>query len=82
VVVPIAVDFSQQVRWRMKDKSKDDGGKEKKVDLGRCGDVVLHVSADRKRLLIEFDVDAKGFDKTGLNSFIDALEKIRGKMDR
>lgn len=54
----------------------------KKVDLGRCGDVTLHVSADRKRLLVEFATDAEGFDKSGLNAFIDSLKKIRDKMER
>lgn len=60
--------------------STENGGK--KVDLGQCGSVVLHLSADQKHLLIEFDVQPKGFDKSGLNAFIDALEKIRKKMER
>ena len=34
----------------------------KSVDLGRCGSVILHVSGDRKRLLLEFDTEAEGFD--------------------
>lgn len=54
----------------------------KHVDLGRCGKVVLHLWPDHKRLLIEFDVQPEGFDKSGLNAFIDALEKVRKKMDR
>jgi hypothetical protein len=54
----------------------------KKVDLGRCGDVTMHVSADRKRLLLEFATEPEGLDKSGLNAFIDALKKIRDKMDR
>ncbi len=54
----------------------------KAVDLGRCGGVILHVSADRKRLLLEFETEPEGFDKSGLNAFIDALKKIRDKMDR
>ena len=54
----------------------------KKIDLGRCGDVTLHVSGDRKRLLLEFATEPEGFDKSGLNAFIDALKKIREKMDR
>ena len=33
-------------------------------------------------MLIEFDVHKEGFDKSGLNAFIDALEKVRKKMDR
>jgi hypothetical protein len=54
----------------------------KKVDLGRCGEVTLHLSAERKRLLIEFEVDPEGFDKSGLNAFIDGLKKVREKMER
>jgi hypothetical protein len=54
----------------------------KKVELGRCGEVKLHVSANRKRLLIEFDVDPEGFDKSGLNAFIDGLKDVREKMER
>ena len=55
---------------------------QKKVDLGRCGAVTLHVSRDGKHLLLEFDTAPEGLDKTGLNSFIDALKKVREKMDR
>jgi len=55
---------------------------QKKIELGRCGAVTLHVSADRKRLLLEFETEPEGFDKSGLNTFIDALKKIRDKMDR
>ncbi len=54
----------------------------RKIDLGRCGEVKLHVSGNRKRLLIEFEVDAEGFDKSGLNAFIDGLKEIREKMER
>jgi hypothetical protein len=68
---------------RMKNKVKDkDKGKQKKVDLGRSGSITLHLSADEKNLLIEFDVQPEGFDKTGLNDFIDALKKIRERMQR
>jgi hypothetical protein len=56
--------------------------KEKSVDLGRCGNVTLHLSAERKHLFIEFEVQPEGFDKTGVNAFIDALEKVRRKMKR
>ncbi len=56
--------------------------KEKQVDLGPCGEATLRLSADRKRLHIEFKVDAKGFDKSGLNGLIDALERVREKMHR
>jgi hypothetical protein len=54
----------------------------KKVDLGRCGSVTLHVSKDRKRLLLEFDTEPEGLDKSGLNGFIDALKKVRDHMER
>ena len=55
---------------------------QKKIELGRCGAVTLHLSADRKRLLLEFATEPEGLDKTGLNSFIDALKKVRDRMDR
>ena len=45
----------------------------KSADLGRCGSVILHVSGDRKRLLLEFDTQAEGFDKSGLNAFWRAI---------
>jgi hypothetical protein len=61
-------------------QSEDNVGKT--YDLGRCGAVTMHLSADRKHLLIEFDIQPQGFDKAGLNGFIDALEKVRKKMDR
>ena len=54
----------------------------KPIDLGRCGEVILHLSKDRKRLLLEFQTEPDGLDKTGLNSFIDALKKVRERMDR
>ena len=54
----------------------------KKIDLGRCGEVTLLLDADHKHLLIEFEVAPEGFDKTGLNAFIDALKKVREKMER
>ena len=54
----------------------------RKVDLGRCGEVTLHVASDDKRLLIEFDTEPEGFDKTGLNAFIRALKDVREKMKR
>ena len=55
---------------------------QKKIDLGPCGAVILHVSKDAKHLLLEFATVAEGLDKTGLNSFIDALKKVREKMER
>lgn len=42
----------------------------------------MHVSADAKRLLIEFDVEKEGLTKQGVNGLIDALEEMRKKMDR
>ena len=54
----------------------------KKVDLGRCGEVTLHLDADRKRLLLEFETAPEGLDKSCLNAFIDALKKTREKMER
>lgn len=56
--------------------------KEKQIDLGPCGKATLRLSADRKRLHIEFEVDAKGFDKSGLNGLIDSLERVREEMHR
>ncbi len=62
---------------------KDSKGRAAKhVDLGRCGSVTLHLSDDKKNLLIGFEIQAEGFDKTGLNGFIDALKKVRDKMQR
>jgi len=57
-------------------------GKTKRYDLGRDGEIILHVSEDTKRLLIEFHVDKKGLTKSGVHGLIDALEEIRKKMDR
>ena len=54
----------------------------KEFDLGPSGSVVMHLSADSKRLLIDFKTDPKGFDKTGVNTFIEALEKVRKRMER
>jgi hypothetical protein len=54
----------------------------KEVDLGRCGSVTLHLAKDGKNLLLEFATEPKGLDKSGLNAFIDALKKVREKMDR
>ncbi len=55
---------------------------QKKVELGRCGAVTLYISKDGKRLLLEFETEPEGLDKTGLNSFIDALKKARERMER
>ena len=68
------------------DEAKDAKGsgeiKEKQVDLGPCGKATLRLSADRKRLHVELEVDAGGLDKSGLNGLIDALERVREKMHR
>jgi hypothetical protein len=57
-------------------------GTKDKLDLGRDGKVVFHLSESAKRLLIEFDCDAKGLSKAGVNGLIDGLRKIRGRMKR
>jgi len=58
-------------------------GTQKSVDLGRkSGEVTIHMSGDGKRVLFAFATDPKGLDKAGLGAFIDALVKIRDKMDR
>lgn len=59
-----------------------DDWKKKKYDLGKSGTITCHLSDDAKRLLIEFDVDKEGLSKTGVNGLIDALEKVRKKMQR
>lgn len=59
-----------------------DDAKGKAFELGRSGNVTLFLSDDKKRLLIAFDVDERGFTKTGVNGFIDALKKVRDKMVR
>jgi hypothetical protein len=68
---------------RMNEEAKvTSQAKEKSIDLGRCGSVTLYLSGDRRRLLVAFDVDERGFDKSGLNGFIEALKKVRDKMER
>ena len=64
-----------------KGKSKNKS-KQKHVDLGPCGSVTFHLSDDQRRLLIAFDTEPEGLDKTGVNTFIDALKKVREKMQR
>jgi hypothetical protein len=69
-----------------KDKERGPSAREVKVielDLGhRSGSATLRLAADRKRLHIELAADPKGLDKTGVNGLIDALKKVRDKMDR
>jgi hypothetical protein len=69
-----------------KEKDKAPSAREEKVlalDLGhRSGSATLRLAADRKRLQIELAADPKGLDKTGVNGLIDALKKVRDKMDR
>jgi hypothetical protein len=57
-------------------------GKQKRVDLGASGSVTFHLSANQRSLLIAFDTEPEGLDKTGVNTFIDALKKVREKMQR
>ena len=57
-------------------------GTQQKFDLGKSGTIVCHVSADQKRLLIEFAVDKLGLTKTGVNGLIDALKEVRKDMKR
>jgi hypothetical protein len=54
----------------------------KTFDLDKTSAVACHLSADRKRLRVEFDVATEGLTKTGVNGLIDALEKVRDKMER
>jgi hypothetical protein len=75
-ILSITLESRHKEGTAMKDPIK------KKIDLGRCGAVTLHVSADRKRLLLEFETEPEGFDKSGLNTFIDSLKKIRDRMER
>ena len=49
----------------------------REFDLGRSGKVIAHVSDDEKRLLLEFDVDQRGLNKTGVNSLIEMLNTTR-----
>ena len=57
-------------------------GKEKTFDLGKSGTITCHLSEDAKRLLIDFNVDKRGLNKTGVNGLIDALKSIRKEMVR
>ena len=53
----------------------------KKVDLGRCGAVTLHLSTDEKRLLLEFETEPEGLDsKSGPNGLFDAPKKARERI--
>ena len=73
-------------KGKEKEKEKAPSEREEKVlalDLGhRSGSATLRLAADRKRLLLEIAADPKGLDKTGVNGLIDALKKVRDKMDR
>jgi hypothetical protein len=51
-------------------------------DLGKSGEITMHLDGERKWLLIEFRTDAKGLDKTGVSRLIDALRDMRDRMDR
>ena len=65
-----------------KTETKETSVKEVEVDLGKCGSLKLQLSENQQRLLIEFDTFSEGLDKAAVSNFIDALEKIRRKMDR
>lgn len=54
----------------------------KEFDLGKSGSVTCHVSEDRKRIHFELTIAQGGLTKTGLNGLIDALKKMREKMQR
>ena len=56
--------------------------KQKRIDLGASGSVILHLSPDQRSLWITFDARPEGLDKTGVNTLIDALKKVRDKMRR
>jgi hypothetical protein len=58
------------------------GKHKKEVDLGKSGNVILRLSDDAKHLQIELDCGKEGLNKTAVNGLIDALEKIREKMER
>jgi hypothetical protein len=55
---------------------------EKIYDLGRTGKVTLHLTSNRKRLLMKGDIEPEGLDKAGLNALIDALKSVRDKVER
>ena len=52
------------------------------VDLGACGSLTLQLSADQRSLWMAFNTRPQGLDKTGVNTLIDALKKVREKMQR
>src|SRR5262249_19262720 len=49
---------------------------------GRSGNIELQLSENQKRLLLLFDVDEKGLDKTDVNALIDELKRLRDRMQR
>ena len=67
--------------FRARESGTGDADK-KEVGVGRCGAVTLHLSKDEKRLLLEFETEPEGLDKTGPNGFIDALKKARERIRR
>ncbi|HEY1461765.1 MAG TPA: hypothetical protein VGH59_17130 [Casimicrobiaceae bacterium] len=56
--------------------------KKTSFDLGKSGTITCHISDDKKRLLIDFEVDKRGLTKTGVNGLIDVLEKVKKDMQR
>jgi RNA-binding protein YhbY len=57
-------------------------GKTKRFDLDRDSTAVCRLSEDAKTLVIEIQTGKEGLTKTGVNSLIDALKKMRDKMVR
>lgn len=57
-------------------------GEKKKIDLGRTGKITYIRSKDDKYVQIAIEAPDKGLDKSDLGAIIDALRKIRDKMER
>ena len=55
---------------------------EKKIDLGKTGKITYLKSKDDKHVQISIEAPDKGLDKSDLGAIIDALRKIRDKMER
>jgi hypothetical protein len=69
------------VRWYCEGQGMEETYS-KKFDLGRSGDVTLHLFKGNKRMHLVFELESEGLDKTGVNALIDALKKVREKMNR
>ena len=57
-------------------------GKLKTFELDRESTMTCLLSEDKKRLLFKVEGEEKGLTKTAVNSLIDALKRIRDKMER